>query len=152
VCLLTAGGDRVGSGSSYAAPLVAGAASLLWLFDRNLSASRVRTILTDPSNTRNEGIGVADPALDLLSALLALDLDAACGAVRRALVDVDDGSREGMRLWVAGNPPQRDLYTTGPDGRVDMRDFRAFRNAVLFHSSPRTRRRARGVQPLRLQR
>lgn len=123
------------SGTSFAAPLTSAAAGLLsalepsWLNVRNALVGRGPIDLTN-SDT---------PRLDAFSALLGLPADRGIDA----LLDVNDASLDGNRRVIyddRGQPTSADtalgsaqLGTSWsvPDGRIDMRDFRRYRDARL---------------------
>lgn len=134
--LLAAGGYQCRSGTSFSAPTVTGVASLLWMFRPTLSAPEVYDLLTDPRNTQ-EVAGPPLPArgVDALSAVLALDGSQTCGEWKRALVDVDDRTRYGRRLFLTEGVPVPWLggYSSIGDGQVDMRDVRAYRTAQVHY-------------------
>jgi hypothetical protein len=93
------------SGTSMAAPTVAGLAAYLWNLDPGLSVSKVRQILLHAFN-ESESPGLMDAYI----AALALDTWPEAG-VRRALLDV------------AGDTPEE-----GNNGRFDDNDIELFMN------------------------
>lgn len=121
------------SGTSMAAPHVAGIASFLFSLEPRLSNDEVVQILTSTAKP----VEGAAPMVDAFAAALEVDTKMENNKVLRALVDIDDGTEDGntrydQRLQM---PVFEDSGTEfGPvgDGRVDMRDFRRFRDAVLL--------------------
>ncbi|MDZ4828202.1 MAG: S8 family serine peptidase, partial [Actinomycetota bacterium] len=128
-------------GTSFAAPQVAALAGLLWEFNPSLTLAQVRSLIV--ANARNDVVDVdagataipgqfAAPRIDAYASMMA----ALGGAI--ALVDVNDASTDGNRRlqWV-GNTATPDVAFgpsgsyASPDGAVDMRDFRRFRDAWL---------------------
>ena len=138
-------GDGYGSksGTSMAAPVVASAIGYLLAFDPNLTALQIRQRLLE--GAARDTTGGAAPRLDTFDALLGVD-----GAAK-ALVDVNDMSADGNRRVKLGRDAAGDVadtqqsaranfataygraepYRTDPDGIIDMRDFRRFRDAWL---------------------
>ncbi len=122
-------------GTSLAAPVVAGIAGLMASWDPSLSAADIkqRIIEWSISDTTNG----AAPRVDAFAPLLSLD-----GAAR-ALVDVNDPSNDGNRRIAYNRDGTIALvdtvesetapeFSTDPDGVVDLRDFRRFRDAWLL--------------------
>ena len=121
-------------GTSQAAPLVSGIASLMSTWDPSLTAIDVRRRLVAwsvPDTT-----GGASPRVDAFDPLVSLP-----GAAR-ALVDVNDPTVDGNRrivfdadgsvlgvLEVSSTTPGR---SSEADGSIDLRDFRRFRDAWLL--------------------
>jgi alpha-tubulin suppressor-like RCC1 family protein len=121
----------VDSGTSFAAPFVTGVASFLFSLDPELTNAHVVQTLTSSAVP----VAGAAPMVDAFAAALALDGVRGYDRVRRALLDVDDGSPDGntrqdpfTQVPAAGDPG--DFGPLG-DGRIDMRDFRRFRDALL---------------------
>lgn len=120
-------------GTSQAAPLVAGVAAALAHWEPDLTATDLKERLVGWSvPDTSEG---ASARIDAFGALYSLP-----GAVK-ALVDVNDPSQDGNRRVVyapdgAVSSVDTEQSTeagrfTEPDGVVDMRDFRRFRDAWL---------------------
>lgn len=129
------------SGTSMAAPHVAGLAGYLL----TLSPGLRPTMQANPLRSLLMGTGdlvdvVGAPQLDAFAA--ALDLDRVLGTtqVLRALVDIDDGSRDGNRRMTAQGTPVLSEDADGDggrgDGKVDMADFRRWRDWLLQVESP----------------
>ncbi|MBI2893202.1 MAG: S8 family serine peptidase [Deltaproteobacteria bacterium] len=136
---LSAPGERLGiirspgpyavkQGTSFAAPLAAGVASLVTMFDPDIGSAEIIDVLRRSTSPTGGG---ARPGVSALGAVLALDGDAACGTWKKALVDVDDGTVHGLQRWTFDDSGagRIDVGDSGPDGAVDMADFRAFRTA-----------------------
>ncbi|HVC34497.1 MAG TPA: S8 family serine peptidase, partial [Chloroflexota bacterium] len=129
----------VASGTSFAAPHVTALIGLLLADDPALTIPQVRAQLTTWARP-NLTTGAA-PRIDAFASLLSLP-----GAVKD-LVDVNDQSADGDRrviydtqgkviqqdqtLSSQTNPYTSSQYRTAPDGKIDMRDFRRFRDAWL---------------------
>jgi alpha-tubulin suppressor-like RCC1 family protein len=120
-------------GTSMAAPHVTGVASyLLALRPEATNEQVIRAILETA-----EPVAGAAPLIDAFAAAMALD--AILGGHPRALhalLDVDDGTLDGnLRVdpFTAGEVPhEQDAFGPRGDGVIDMRDFRRFRDALLF--------------------
>jgi subtilisin family serine protease len=128
-------------GTSMAAPHVTGLISYLLAFDPNLTVTEIKELLRrstrtiEPESAGGRGPNGESPAprMDAFSALLALDALRPARPVQRALVDVDDCTRDGnLRVDAQGRASEA-LCPDGwrGDGNIDMRDFRAFRDALL---------------------
>ena len=137
------------SGTSMATPHVTGLVGYLMNLNPALTPMQVRNLLLDTQFTRDAHLlpgdqnrlpaGVTNPApmVDAFAAALGLDvlLEDANKTVQRGLVDVDDGTRDGnLRV----DPVTRSAHDTidtsdrrRGDGRITMRDFRAWRDAYL---------------------
>ncbi|MCB1188703.1 S8 family serine peptidase [bacterium] len=142
------------SGTSMATPLVTGLVSYIASLAPDLDAGQIRSLLTDAGNTRPVALeqgatlpaGIDAPArqVDAFAAVTSIDDERGNREIQRALVDVDDGTRDGnLRTRVcddAGytNPmdPDPDGIETADqrrgDGETTMKDFRAFRDAWLY--------------------
>lgn len=124
------------SGTSYAAPLVTGLVSFLWSLDPSLTIEEMKTILLNPNTTYEVAEGERSPLVDGFAAALAIDLLRQNHDLQRALVDVDDGTKDGnLRQALLASSEDPDRIQT-PDGRrgdgvINMKDFRAFRDAWL---------------------
>lgn len=141
---MLAPGDRVGgltgdagswttdawSGTSMAAPFVAGAAAYLHLLDPRLDNRELRRLLTlnvvsvaDPRGAPTQ----AEPALHLGRAVARMEVLLPGGATvpgERLLADLDDGSEDGFTRATTGPAPTKSYR----DVQVDMADMRAFRD------------------------
>ncbi|HUF65519.1 MAG TPA: S8 family serine peptidase, partial [Gemmatimonadaceae bacterium] len=123
------------TGTSMAAPHVAGLAGFLLAVDPNLSNGQLRDLLL--SNTVPVG-GGASPRIDAFAAVLGIDVVRGNNRVLRMLLDVDDGTEDGNRR-TAPDAPQTDYTGDDPAAdcdalgscRIDMADFRRFRDALL---------------------
>jgi subtilisin family serine protease len=129
-------------GTSMAAPHVTGLVSYLVAFDPTLTISEIKELLQrsaraiEPESAGGRGPNGEGPAprIDAFSALIALDSLRSDRPVQRALVDVDDCTPDGnLRVDAYG----RMIAALCPDGlrgdgNIDMRDFRAFRDALLY--------------------
>ncbi len=138
-------GNQYGSmsGTSMATPAVVAAIGYLLAFEPNLTAMQVRQRLLE--GAAHDTTGGAAPRLDVFDALLGVP-----GAAK-AMVDVNDMSVDGNRRVKLGRTAAADApdtrqstrpgfattygrtepYRTDPDGKIDMRDFRRFRDAWL---------------------
>jgi subtilisin family serine protease len=122
------------SGTSMAAPFVAGVAGFLLAIEPALTNDELETLLVE--NAVAVG-GAARPRVDAYAAALAIDHlpGRSDERVLRMLLDVDDGSLDGnLRVNPDGTSnTQTDLdgdLGVG-DGSIDMADFRCFRDALL---------------------
>jgi subtilisin family serine protease len=124
------------SGTSFAAPHVTGLISAIWKLQPNLAVNEVRTLITDAAYTVPTA-GGTKPHIDAFAAAMGIDVITidANKTMQRALVDVDDGTRDGnTRVDPDTNAPDSSFYTIDGlrgDGRVNMRDFRTLRDAFL---------------------
>ena len=128
------------SGTSFAAPLVAGLASFLWSLDPTLTIGEMKTLLLNPSTTHEVDSGERAGLVDGFSAALAIDLLRGNHELQRALVDVDDGTKDGnLRQTLHPSMENPDQIHTEDgrrgDGAVNMKDFRVFRDAWLQTTS-----------------
>lgn len=119
------------SGTSYAAPFVAGAAAMIWAADPDLTHDLVRAALIESAHPAVTDVA---PRVDAFAALLYIDTLRGDRAIQTALADIDDGTPDGnLRLA----PDLSDLSATGPaddlrgDGCVDIKDLRVLRDAIL---------------------
>ena len=133
-------------GTSSAAPFVAGVVGQLVTFEPDLTIPQIRDhLLTWSRDDVDEG---GAPRVDAFASMLSIP-----GAAR-ALVDVNDESLDGNRRVIRGpgdanlpggaelgpdlesssetNEIDGKLFRTAPDGVIDMRDFRRFRDARVL--------------------
>jgi plastocyanin len=127
------------SGTSMAAPFVTGLIGYLLAYNSDLSIPQLRSAVL--IHAAKDTIGAA-PRLDAFASLLSLP-----GAAKN-LVDVNDYSPDGNHRQKLGpdganlgpdtqfthdnsSSPDGRPYYTDPDGKVDMRDFRRFRDAFF---------------------
>ena len=119
------------NGTSMASPVVAALLGYMLAWDPTLTASELRSFLVNWA--QSDAAAPAAPRIDAFRSVISLP-----GAAK-ALVDVNDGSVDGNRRLIRG-PGDTDegideTYPTGlfsdPDGVIDMRDFRRFRDAWL---------------------
>ncbi|MCK6551028.1 S8 family serine peptidase, partial [Myxococcota bacterium] len=121
------------SGTSMAAPHVTGLISYLYHLAPELTHGELRSLLT--TNAVAVG-GGASPKIDAFATVMDLDRIEGGDRVLRMLVDTDDGTVDGnLRVHPQTGEPfyLEDVDGDGGegDGRVDMRDFRRFRDAFL---------------------
>jgi uncharacterized protein YkwD/PKD repeat protein/plastocyanin len=136
-------GIQIEGGTSSATPHVAGLLGQMLAFDpgQNILTLRYRLLAWTQDDTPD----FMAPRIDAFAAMLSIP-----GAAR-ALVDVNDESAEGNRRVIRGpptatdvsgpiladdlhssseiDPTTGDFFRTAPDGVIDMRDFRRFRDA-----------------------
>lgn len=126
------------SGTSMAAPHVTGLIGYLLALDPTLSVAEVRDLLL---GTSVAVAGGASPRIDAFASALAIDELRGSDRILRSLVDIDDGSLDGnQRVNPADSVPVFDDDIDGDgalgDGRVDMADFRRFRDWLLQVEDP----------------
>lgn len=128
---------KLGSGTSYAAPFVAGVLSYLYSASPGLPSP---TTTSNPLLTlleRTAELTDASPTPYVHGFRALMDVDRLTGTDRllRALLDVDDGSGDGnARVNAAGQVlTATDFDGNGRtgDGEIDMSDFRRFRDHLL---------------------
>ena len=139
-------------GTSVAAPHVTGLVGYLLVLDSSLSVTQIRTLMTETEFTRQtvlypgdlpEGVAGPAPMIDAFAAAMGIDILHSNKTLQQALVDVDDGTRDGnLRTRIFPDDPDPDDIHTPKgdhrrgDGRTTMRDFRAWRDAYLqIHAS-----------------
>ncbi len=138
---------RAGSGTSYAAPFVAGLAALLHALSPGSDFARIRAAIlgsATPLSALVDGTlaSTGVPVIDAFTAAMALD--SADRALQIGLVDTDDGTRDGCtrvlrkddgtEIGPSPEPAPRPSDAPLGDGVVDMRDLRRFRDAWLLVS------------------
>ncbi|MGB8858125.1 MAG: S8 family serine peptidase, partial [Ilumatobacteraceae bacterium] len=127
------------NGTSMAAPLVTAAAGLLSALTPSWTTVRKLLVERGPTDLKNS----STPRLDVFSSLIGLPNDVGLDA----LLDVNDTSPDGNRRVTRDDRNQptgedRELGSTqlrtdwsAPDGAIDMRDFRRYRDAWLAFCS-----------------
>ncbi len=132
-------------GTSSATPHVSGALSLMLAYDPDLTAAELIRRVTGWA--RPDTTGGVTPRLDVFPLLMGLE------GAGKAIVDVNDESDDGNRIQIIGPPDLANLegpvlglefsssseidpttgrlFNTSPDGVIDMRDFRRFRDARI---------------------
>ncbi|KCZ62068.1 hypothetical protein HY36_16390 [Hyphomonas atlantica] len=98
------------TGTSFAAPLVTGAASLLWSRDPSLSAQQVRQLLLQSA----QDIGAA--GIDQFTGYGALDVGAALGADPNASIVADIS---GVRVVQGANGPAAEIIGTAESDELE---------------------------------
>jgi hypothetical protein len=126
-------GYKLANGTSLAAPFVTAVASYLALLQPDLTNDEIIDLLR--SNV--QGVeGGASPVLDAWAAAMDIDRIREGQPILRRLLDIDDGTLDGNRrvdpLTLSDVPDDAARGHGGlGDGEVDMKDFRAFRDALL---------------------
>ncbi len=120
-----AGGHELKTGTSMAAPHVTALVSYLLAYDPSMTPKEVKQHVLDFA--RPDTSGGAKARIDAYSSLVSIP-----GAARD-LVDVNDLSPDGSRRAVLKKDGTQvaDKRKVVPDGVIDMRDFRAFRDAWM---------------------
>lgn len=128
-------GYCVKSGTSMASPVVTGLIGYLFAIKPDLTIAQVRKAILGWALPLAVPSDPTQPRIDAFSSVLSLPGSA------KALVDVNDGSIDGNRRVILGSGgnivgsddqfSDLDGFFTQPDGVVDMRDFRRFRDAWL---------------------
>jgi hypothetical protein len=126
--------DFSGSGTSYSTPMVSGLASFLWSLDPTLTIGEMKALLTNSNTTHEVASGTKGNLVDGFAAALGIDLLRGDFKIQKALVDVNDGTKDGnlrMRLMSFEEDPDQIHTADGRrgDGMVNMKDFRVFRDA-----------------------
>ncbi|MCC6620604.1 MAG: S8 family serine peptidase [Deltaproteobacteria bacterium] len=134
------GGYGSAYGTSFATPFLAGLASLLLTVDLDPAASAIQPptvqdvidVLRHPDALRPPPLGSdAAPWPHVYDALLTLDVVTGETGVARLLTDLDDGTPDGnLRADANGTGVLTESDGLG-DGRVDISDFRRFRDWLL---------------------
>jgi hypothetical protein len=121
------------SGTSMAAPHVAGLASFLFSLDPTLSNAEVRELLA--ANTQAvAGSGSPAPAIDAFAAAMDIDRVRSNDRVLRMLLDIDDGTLDGnQRLVIGTNISITDADGDGiAEGALDDQESLRFRELGTF--------------------
>lgn len=132
------------SGTSFAAPHVTGLITALWKLHPTLDYLDVRDLITHSFFTADT-TGGTKSRIDAFSAAMGIDLvtEDRDKSLQKALVDVDDGTRDGnLRKKVFTSDLDPDTIHALPagmaapdlrrgDGVINMKDFRPFRDAWL---------------------
>lgn len=128
------------NGTSFSTPHVTGLAAYLWSLDSSLSHQDVRELLTNPDYlvavaAGPKGGSVGAEHIDAFASVMGIDMIQGNKKIQEALVDVDDGTADGnLRVDPLEEVDVFDVLTSGHrrgDGRITMRDFRAWRDAYL---------------------
>ncbi len=129
-------------GTSMAAPHVTGLISYLLAFDSSLTVAEIKELLfknslpVDDEQAKGRGPNGEGPAprIDAFATALGIDSIRSGHPVQRALVDVDDCTPDGNQRINDSGKDFVSLCADGlrGDGNIDMRDFRAFRDALLY--------------------
>lgn len=125
------GGYDPKSGTSMATPYVAALAGYLKALDPGLGTADLRNLLV-ASAVPVQG---ASPRIDAFAAALEIDVLRGNDDVLRALLDIDDGTPDGNRRTGSSGADflEEDADRDGGrgDGRIDMADFRRWRDWLL---------------------
>lgn len=121
------------SGTSMAAPHVAGLMSFLLAVDPSLTHDEIRKLLLDQAVTVAGG---ASKRIDGFASVMAINQLKGNDKVLKMLLDIDDGSLDGnqrVNLETMAVVTSEDLDADGGvgDGSIDMADFRRFRDWLL---------------------
>jgi subtilisin family serine protease len=130
------------TGTSMAAPHVAGLVGYMLAVDPTLTIQQIRTALF---NTSIPVGGLASNRIDAWAAVMEIDQVQGDDKVLRRMVDIDDGTLDGnqrVRTDMVGFPDYDEEDADGDgglgDGRVDMSDFRVWRDWYLKIWEPGT--------------
>lgn len=125
------------SGTSMASPLVAGVVSYLYAVEPSLTHAQVKELLTANAVPVDDGSARVDAWAS------AMDIDRITGGtqVLRMLLDIDDGTLDGNTRVEHGTPgdftdEDADRDSEIGDGRIDMSDFRRWRDWLLQTEGP----------------
>jgi len=129
-------------GTSMATPHVTGLVSYLLAFDPSLTVAEIKALLfknslpVDDESAGGRGPNGEGPAprIDAFATALAIDTIRPGHPVQRALVDVDDCTPDGNQRINESGEDFQGFCADGlrGDGNIDMKDFRAFRDALLY--------------------
>lgn len=121
------GGYRAEGGTSFAAPMVAGSALVLWSLAPDATHGQILDALVRGARPAVED---SAPRLDLWGAIEILDgLDDELGLLRYA-ADLDDGTADGALRVTPGDVVNETVAASG-DKCIDLADFRALRDAII---------------------
>ena len=120
-------GYRAEGGTSFAAPMVAGSALVLWSLEPDATHRQIRDTLI---NSATEAVEDSAPRLNLYGAILQLDRLDEEPDLTRYLADLDDGTVDGA-LRVTPEGVENTTIPDAGDGCIDVADFRALRDAIL---------------------
>jgi hypothetical protein len=127
------------SGTSMAAPHVTGLVSLLLAIDPSLTATDIKTLLTrnarDTTPHPTHG-GQPSGMVDAFATIMDLDRHRNDAAILTMLLDIDDGTPDGnQRIHQLNGTTNQDEDADEDggigDGRIDMSDFRRWRDWYL---------------------
>lgn len=128
------GKDTPATGTSFATPQVGSLLSLLWKLQPDLSWQEARLLATGAKYTVPT-TGGTKPRIDCYKAVMGIDFLRSGKQIQKAMVDVSDGTWDGqLRVEpfsqeIIGYMGTEDGLRG--DGRVTMRDLRAWRDAFL---------------------
>ncbi len=121
-------------GTSFAAPLVTGLAGYMLALEPTLTATQLKQLI------KSNGVAVDGGASPRISAFdTVMDIDRVTGSDRvlRRLLDIDDGTLDGNQRVEWGTSTDyleedADNDNGIGDGRIDMSDFRRFRDWLVY--------------------
>jgi subtilisin family serine protease len=121
------------NGTSMAAPLVTGLVGYLLALDPSFPAPTMTSNpMLDLLRATAVPVSGASPRVDAFAAVIELDRVRGNDRVLRALLDVDDGTIDGnQRVDLRTGAAVLGDAAGARDGRIDMRDFRRWRDHVL---------------------
>lgn len=136
-----AGKYKSDSGTSFAAPHVAGVISFMLAVDPTLTVDEILDIVY----TRSVAVGGGANRIDAWASVVDIDRVRGSDSVLRMLVDIDDGTPDGnQRLDSAGEWVE---FDTHGDGAIDISDFRRWRDWYLQIENDPTLRLDGGSHP-----
>jgi hypothetical protein len=123
---------HIGDGTSFASPMVGSTLAVLWTLAPTATLAQIRAAVLAGARPGTNG---SAPRLDAFAAARALETAGLTPDLDLWLSDVDDGSIDGtLRRGPTGEMPPK-TFVRG-DHCVDMRDLRAFRDALLDAAQP----------------